>query len=86
MTKTKYSPFDEINELQMQIMIFIDHWVRTENTPVPRQSIMKAMREKHIPAITVEGALNALLVKGYIRRGYSGSNKTSYVQIVNINT
>jgi len=86
MPKTKYFPFDEINELQTQIMIFIDHWVREIKTPVPRKEIMAEFTKKKIPRITVEGATNALLTKGYIRRGYTGSNKTTYVLLRNINT
>jgi len=88
MAKTKYSPFEEINELQKSIMVFVDNWVRTVNTPVPRKEIMLAFTDKkkeiHHPAISVEGAVNALLRKGYIRKAYSGTNKTYYVQLRNI--
>lgn len=88
MYKTKYSPFDEINELQTDIMRFVDGWVRKMNTPVPRKEIMKEFSGKKSagkhPAISVEGAINALLRKGYIRRGYTGTNKTTYVQLRNI--
>ena len=88
MARTQYSPFDEINELQMSIMLFVDKWVREIKKPVPRQEIMKEFTNKknphHHPAITIEGALTALLYKGYIRRAYSGSNKTYYVQLRNI--
>lgn len=88
MSKTKYSPFEEINELQKTIMLFIEKWVREENTPVPRKEIMKAFtgskKDHKNPAITIEGAINALLRKGYIRRAYSGTNKTYYVQLRNV--
>lgn len=88
MPKTEYSAFDELNVLQKNIMEFIDKWVRDINTPVPRKEVMSAFADKtkpiHHPAITVEGALNALLHKGYIRRAYSGSNKTYYVQLKSI--
>ena len=84
MAKTKYSPFEEINELQKDIMIFIDQWVRKEKTPVPRKAIMTEMKLRKVPAITAEWAVNALLRKGYIRRAYSGTNKTFYVQLRNI--
>jgi len=83
--KTKYSPFEEINIIQKEIMVFIDNWVRTEKVPVPRKEIMKAFAGKKSegrhPPITVEGAVNALLRKGYIRRGYTGTNKSTYVQL-----
>ena len=84
MVKTKYSPFEEINELQKEVMTFIDKWVRTEKTPVPRQQIMKEFIARKVPRITIEWAIGALLRKGYIRRAYSGSNKTFYVQLRNI--
>lgn len=85
MFKTEYSPYEEINDQQMEIMIFIDKWVRTEKTPVPRQKIMAEMKARKIPSITVEWSLNVLLRKGYIRRAIITSNKTSYVQLRNIN-
>lgn len=84
MSKTKYSDYEEIKGLQLQVMIFVDKWVREQKVPVPRQMIMKAMKEHQIPAVTIEWAINALLRKGFIRRGYSGSNKTFYVQLKNI--
>lgn len=88
MSNTQYFPFEEINDLQMKIMVFIDKWVREINTPVPRQSIMKEFTDRknpdYHPAITIEGAINALLRKGFVRKGYSGSNKTFYVQLRNI--
>ena len=71
-------------------MLFIEKWVREINTPVPRKEIMLAFTDKkkevHHPAITVEGAINALLRKGYVRKAYSGSNKTYYVQLRNVRT
>lgn len=84
MGKTKYSPFEEINTLQKEVMVFVDGWVREKKTPVPRKEIMAAFTAKKIPRITVEWAVNALLRKGYIRRAYSGSNKTFYVQLRNV--
>lgn len=88
--KTKYSPFEEINQIQRDIMVFVDSWVREQKVPVPRKEIMKAFSGKKSkglhPAITVEGAINALLRKGYIRRGYTGTNKTTYVQLRNVRT
>lgn len=86
MSKTKYSDYDQVYGFQLQVMLFIDAWVKTEKVPVPRQMIMKAMREKKVPAVTVEWAINGLLRKGFIRRGYSGSNKTYYVQLRNIDS
>lgn len=86
-TKTKYSEFDEINELQTQIMVFIDRWVREVKTPVPRKEIMNWFIKRKVLGITTEGAINALLKKGYIRRGYSGSgNKAYYVLLRTIRT
>lgn len=84
MAKTQYYQGDEINILQRKVMVFIDHWVHTEKTPVPRQEVIKSFQKERVPRITIEGALTALLHKGYIRRGYSQSNKTCYVQLRNI--
>lgn len=84
MGKTKYSPFEEINQLQKEIMVYIDGWARAEKTPIPRSVIMKEFVARKVPHITVEWAVNALLRKGYIRRAYSGSNKTFYVQLRNV--
>lgn len=79
---TEYFVPYEINDLQTRIMVFIDEWVRKNNTPVPRGEVIRAMKEDHkTPQITTAGALNILLNKGFIRRGYTGSNKTTYVQL-----
>lgn len=88
MPKTKYSPYEEVNDLQKHIMVFIDHWVRTENTPVPKKEIVKAFSDKkkpdYHPPVSIDRAINALLYKGYVRKAYSGTNKTYYVQLRNI--
>lgn len=71
-------------------MLFVDSWVRKEKIPVPRKEIMKEFAGKKSdgknPPITIEGAINALLRKGYIRRGYTGTNQTTFVQLRNIRT
>ena len=84
MPKTFYSEFDEINELQTQIMLYIDDWVHEKKTPVPHKEILKEMTSRKVHTFTTANALMVLLRKGYIRRGYSGSNRTFYVMLRNV--
>lgn len=82
MEKTKYDVFDEINELQTNIMIFIDRWVREKKTPVPHKEILNAMKAKGIGEPTTWNSIRTLLIKGYLRRGIVGTgpmNHTCYV-------
>jgi len=83
MQETQYIDLTGISQLQRTIMIFIDDWVHTENTPVPRSAIVAEMKKAKIKNFTVFNALNELLKKGYLRRaGYYGlKNKTYYVQL-----
>lgn len=84
MPKTFYSEFDDINELQRDIMVFIDSWVHDKKTPVPHKEILREMACRAVHTFTTANALVVLLRKGYIRRAYSGSNKTFYVQLRNV--
>ena len=80
--KTIYVSLSEINELQTSIMKFVQYWVHEKNTPIPYKEIvlkMKSERDKDEP--TVASALNVLLKKGYLRRAWTNSNKTFYVQL-----
>jgi len=82
MEKTKYDVFDEINELQTNIMTFVDHWVREKKTPVPHREILIAMKSQGIGEPTTWNAIRTLLGKGYLRRGVVGTgpmNQTCYV-------
>ena len=84
---TRYVAFEEINELQKTIMVFVDGWVRREKTPVPHKEILVEMGKQGVSAPTIVNALNALLYKGYIRRGVVGTgplNRTCYVQLRNV--
>jgi hypothetical protein len=75
----------EISRLQTNVMIFIKWWAKTKNTPIPRSEIIKAMKLHKVNAPSSIDAINALLFKGYIRRGYSPqANKTIFVMIRNI--
>lgn len=75
------SDFVDINRLQEDIMVYIQHWVRTEKTPVPQKEVIANMITAGTKNFTTVNALNSLLKKGYIRRAYTMSNKTLYVQI-----
>lgn len=71
----------DINKLQLDIMRFVDSWVRTEKTPVPRKEIIENMKAKGVKDFTTINAIKALLKKRYIRRAIIISNKTFYVQL-----
>ena len=75
-----YVPLRDINELQTDIMLFIEYWVHVEKTPIPLKEIIKDMKIKGVKEYTAVNAINALLHKGYIRRAVVTSNKTYYVQ------
>lgn len=72
----------DINQLQHDIMVFVDYWVHTENTPIPQTEIIKHLGKAGVKSYTVTNSLNALLRKGYIRRGIMPQrNKTYYVML-----
>lgn len=81
MTQTIYISLSEINELQKCIMQFVDFWVRKENTPVPLKEIIIEMKSKGVKNSTAINSINGLLKKGYIRRAYTRTNKTYFVQL-----
>ncbi len=81
MPKTVYTNLTEINKLQENIMVFVEEWVRKENTPVPRKKIIEHMGKEGIKYFTVRNALKSLLGKKYIRRAQVISNQTFYVQL-----
>jgi len=81
MIKTVYKDFIQLNRLQTDIMIFIDYWVKEQKTPVPQKEIIINMKNNGVKDFTTVWALNALIKKGYIRRAYTISNKTFYVQL-----
>lgn len=76
-----YVNIDDINELQMDIMVFISAYVRTNKVPVPQRSIIEAMKSQGVKDFTTVWSLKALLRKGYLRTAISYSSKTSYVQL-----
>lgn len=81
MSKTVYKNLNETDNLQTNIMLFVGWWARTNKTPIPRKEIMEQLYKNKIGRGTAEAALHALMVKGYIRKAGTISNKTSYVQL-----
>ena len=82
--KTVYVSFTDVNQLQQDIMQFIEWWVHNEKTPIPLKEIIKKMKEKNIKEYTTVFAINSLLRKGYIRRAIMGTeaqNRTKFVQL-----
>lgn len=81
---TVYVDLKGTSKLQVSIMKFVDNWVRTQKTPVPRKEIVKAMEAKNITQHAVKNALEGLLRQGYLRRAITvagRSNKAFYVQL-----
>lgn len=70
----------DINLLQTNIMVFVHQWANTEKTPIPQRQIVENMSKQGIKTFTTLNAINALLKKGYLRKGYSEKqNVTVYV-------
>ena len=78
---TKYINLKDINELQENIVKFIDWWVHEKKTIIPRKEIIDKLLSDGNKKPTIINAINVLLKKGYIRRGVGTSNKTYYVQL-----
>lgn len=81
MSKTFYVSLAEVNELQTNIMAFVDLWVHEEKTPIPLKEIISKMEINGTKNFTTIKAINVLIKKGYIRRAYTISNKTTFVQL-----
>ena len=81
MTQTVYTNYYEINDLQREIVSIIDTWVHVEKTPIARKEIIRQMKKKGTLEDTTIYSLKILLKKGFIRRAYTISNKTTYVQL-----
>lgn len=79
--KTVYFNLSEINELQTDIMKFIDIWAHNNKTPIPLKLIIDEMTRESIKKPTTIKAIGVLLRKGYIRRANTISNKTYFVQL-----
>ncbi len=78
---TLYTNLRDVNELQTNIMMFVDYWAKEEKTPIPQKAIVEKMKEGGIKAAATVYALKHLLKKKYLRRAYKVSNKTYYVQL-----
>ena len=78
---TTFTDFNEITELQMNIMLCIQKWVHDKKTPIPLTVIIAHMEQNNIKNFTTIKAIGSLLKKGYIRRGNVISNKTFFVQL-----
>ncbi len=81
MSKAVYKNLNETDNLQTNIMLFVSWWAKTKRTPTPRKEIMDQLYKNKIGRGTAEASLHALIIKGYIRKANTISNKTSYVQL-----
>jgi predicted GNAT superfamily acetyltransferase len=79
--KINYINLTDINELQTSIMKYVESWVRIKNTPIPQKEIFAEFEKIGVRFYVTRNAVNALLRKGYIRKAYTFTNKTSYVQL-----
>lgn len=78
---TVYTSLSELNTLQTRIMEYIEWWVHTKKTPIPRKNIIQSLEKQGTNHETTIKSINVLLKKGYIRRAIVTSNKSFYVQI-----
>lgn len=74
----------EIDELQMDIMEFVGDWVRKKKTPVPLKEILSGMQAQGVNKNSTIYSIKILVSKGYIRRAYTISNKTFFVQLKSV--
>lgn len=81
MSKTIYVSISELNELQTNIMRYINVWVHTEKTPIPLKEIIEGMTKQGVKSYTTIKSIDVLLKKGYIRRAIVISNKSSFVMV-----
>ena len=81
MSKTVYVSLSELSQHQTKAMRHIETWVHEEKTPAPLTEIIKNMSNEGISKNTTVKALYILIEKGYIRRAYTVTNKTFFVQL-----
>ena len=81
MPKTIYVSISDISDLQTNIMIFIQGWVHEKKKPTPLKEVILGMEDKGIKKDTTVKAIRVLILKGYIRRANTISNKTFFVQL-----
>ena len=81
MPKTLYSSFSEIGDLQENVMRVIEDWVHIKKTPVPLKEVITEMVNRGVKKESTIYSLKILIQKGYIRRAYTISNKTYFVQL-----
>ena len=85
MPKSVYVDYNEstpdVAELILNIVLFIESWVKIQRTTIPKKKILESMRMKGKSELQINHALNLLLKRKYIRKAITVSNKISYVQI-----
>ena len=78
---TLYINLSELGDLQEEVMKVIEEWVHVKKTPVPLKEVIAIMEIKGSKKKSTIYSLSILIKKGYIRRAYTISNKTSFVQL-----
>lgn len=74
----------EVAKLIREVVLFIEWWIKTKKTCVPKREIINEMIPKGKTKLQVDHAINILIARKYIRKGIT--NKMSYVQIGTIQT
>lgn len=80
-TKNIYINFSEVGKLETAIMKCVDLWAHQERVPIPLTEIIRNMELEGIGKPTILKAVYGLVKKGYIRRSFTVSNKSSFVQL-----
>lgn len=87
MPKTTYVNIYEsndinINKLQTEIIRAVDYWAHLNRRPIPLKEILDRMTDQGIKEQTTVKAIKQLLLKGYIRKAITPSDRrASYVQL-----
>jgi len=78
---TLYINLSELGDLQEEVMKVIEEWVHVKKTPVPLKEVIAEMVTQGVKKESTIYSLKILIQKGYIRRAYTISNKTYFVQL-----
>jgi len=84
MSNTIYVTVNELNKTQIETMKVVDRWVHKKKIPVPLEKIILKMMRNGVDENSTIYSLKILVRKGYIRRAYTHTNKTYFVQLKGI--
>jgi hypothetical protein len=79
--RTIYADYNELNKTDTEIMNFIINWVKIKKKPVPRKEVFASLEAKGLKPATIKFSLSMLVRERYIRKAWTISNQTFYVQL-----